>query len=98
MSIVSNTKMWIGLEAKRNNRNRVMVLLDMVYNYMFYGVFPQEYYHYGFYRKSGKDKKTYFTTKHYAKRRSQLSNPAYENSIFLDKFIFSKVFNDLYGR
>ncbi len=98
MSIISNTNMWVDMEAKRNNRNKTMVFIDMVYNYLFYGVFPQEYYHYGFYKKSAKDKKTYFTTRHYVKRRRELSNSAYENSVFLDKYIFSKVFNDLYGR
>lgn len=98
MSVLSNTKRWVKLEAERNNRNSFSVWLGMIYNYVVYGVFPQEYYHYGFYKKKAKDKKTYFTTKLYAKRRAELSNPNYENSIFLDKYIFSKVFCDFYGR
>lgn len=65
---------------------------------MFYGVFPQEYYHYGFYKKSSADKKTYFTTKLYVKRRKEISNAAYENVVFLDKYVFSKVFHEFYGR
>ncbi len=97
-SIISNTKKWISLEAERNSRKKISVFIDMVYNYIIYGVFPQEYYHYGFYKKLRRDKKTYFTTKLYNKRRSQLSDSKYEDVIFLDKYIFSKVFNDLYNR
>lgn len=98
MSILANTKKWIELEAQRNNRNKTAVLIDMIFNYVFYDVFPQEYYHYGFYKKRAKDKKTYFTTKLYAKRREEISNQAYEDSIFLDKYIFSKVFKEFYKR
>ena len=98
MSIIQKTKKWIELEAEKNKRNPFMVLVDMVFNYVVYGVFPQEYYHFGFYKKSSKDKKTYFTTKMYVKRRGEISNPSYENSIFLDKYIFSKVFSEFYGR
>ena len=98
MSIITNTMQWVNLEAKRNKRNKLMVLSDMVFNYIFYDVFPQEYYHYGFYKKSHKNKKTYFTTRLYVKRRKQISAPEYENVIFLDKYIFAKVFHDFYGR
>lgn len=98
MSIVTNTKRWIDLEAARNKRSKPFVLADMVYNYLFYDVFPQEYYHYGFYKKSAKDKRTYFTTRQYCRRRKELSKSDYENVIFLDKYIFSKVFHDFYGR
>ena len=98
MSIISNTMQWMGLEAERNKRNKFAVLIDMIYNYLFFGVFPQEYYHYGFYKKNRKDKKTYFTTKLYNKRRKQLSETAYENVIFLDKYVFAKGFHDFYGR
>lgn len=98
MSILTNTKRWIELEAELNKRNRISVFASMVYNYIIYGVFPQEYYHYGFYKKRARDKRTYFTTKLYYKRRKQLSNPQYENVIFLDKYIFAQVFGDLYKR
>lgn len=98
MSIISGTKKWIDLEGERNGRNKLAVCIDMIYNYVVYGVFPQEYYHFGFYKKSSRDKKSYFTTKMYIDRRKKLSKPAYEKVVFLDKYIFSKVFNEYYGR
>lgn len=98
MSIVSNTMNWAQLEAKRTNRSKTAVLLDMTANYIRYGVLPQEYFHFGFYGKSVADKKSYFTYRLYSERRKEYSNPEYENVIFQDKFIFSKVFSEFYGR
>lgn len=98
MSIVSNTMNWAKLEGKRTNRSIPVVLADMSFNYLKYSVLPQEYFHFGFFNKSAEDKKTYFTYKLYSKRRAEYSNPEYENVIFQDKFIFSKVFHEYYGR
>lgn len=98
MSILTNTLSWVDLESKRNKRNKLAVFVDMIYNYFVYDVFPQEYYHFGFYKKKSKDKKSYFTTRLYCKRRKELSDPQYENVIFLDKYVFSKVFHEFYGR
>ena len=98
MSIISNTLNWAQLEAKRSNRSKITVLADMTVNYLRYGVLPQEYFHFGFYGKSASDKKTYFTYRLYSERRKEYSNPEYENVIFQDKYIFSKVFHEFYGR
>lgn len=98
MSKVSNTLKWVQLEAKRSNRSKASVLADMTANYILYGVLPQEYFHFGFFGKSASDKKTYFTYKLYSERRKEYSNPEYEKVIFEDKFVFSKVFHEFYGR
>ena len=98
MSIVRNTLKWAELETKRSNRSKASVLVDMTANYILYGVLPQEYFHFGFYGKSASDKKTYFTYKLYSERRKEYSNPEYENVIFQDKYVFSKVFHEFYGR
>lgn len=98
MSKISNTLKWANLEAQRTKRSVPSVIADMVINYLQYGILPQEYFHFGFYKKTPEDKKTYFTYKLYCKRRSEYSKPNYENVIFEDKFIFSKVFHEYYGR
>lgn len=98
MSIIDNTLKWANLEAKRSGRSVPVVIADMVINYLQYDVLPQEYFHFGFYGKTAEDKKTYFTYKLYSKRRAEYSKPDYENVIFEDKFIFSKVFHEYYGR
>lgn len=96
--IIKNTLLYINLEATRNKRSRILVFLDMAFNYLLYKVLPQEYYHFGFYKKTREDKKTYFTYKLYCQRRREFSNYKYEDVIFQDKYIFSKVFHEYYGR
>ena len=98
MSKIENTLKWANLEAKRSNRSVPVVIADMVINFLQYDVLPQEYFHFGFYKKSAEDKKSYFTLKLYRKRRAEYSKPDYESVIFEDKFIFSKVFHEFYGR
>ena len=96
--MITNTLRWAKLEARRNHRIIIFVLIDMIINYFIYGVFPQEYFHYGFYEKSSADKKTYFTTKLYFKRREMLSDLKAEMECFEDKYNFSQLFGKFYGR
>ena len=48
--IIMNTLKWAKLEANYNNRNILCVIASMIVNYLLYGVFPQEYFHFGFYK------------------------------------------------
>lgn len=96
--IIMNTLKWAKLEANYNNRNILCVIASMIVNYLLYGVFPQEYFHFGFYKLNSAQKKTFFTTKEYARCRKKYSIPSYEEAIFFDKWIFSKVFSEYFGR
>lgn len=96
--ILTNTLKWAKLEANYHNRNIICVIASMALHYFIYGFFPQEYFHFGLYKLTHAQKKTFFTTKEYTKCRAKYSNPAYEEAIFLDKWIFSKVFSDYFGR
>ena len=87
----------IALEAKRSNRNWLFTAVDMFANFAKYHVYPLEYYYFGFYKKSKDSKKTYFTYKDRKRMIQKINNAKYLNCLD-DKYLFSKIFSDLYGR
>ncbi len=87
----------ISLEAKRNKRGLLFTAVDMLVNFLKYHVYPLEYYYFGFYKKSKENKKTYFTYKDRKNMIHKINDSRYLNCLD-DKYLFSKIFHDLYGR
>lgn len=96
--MILNTIHWAKMESKRNHRALFFVLIDMIINYLIYDVFPQEYFHYGYFKKTSADKRTYFTTKLYVRRRTELSDTKAEIEFFENKYNFANKFSSYYGR
>lgn len=77
--------------------NRLVIVFDMLYSYVRYGVNPKEYHYFGFAGKPKAQRKTYFTRKMFKELCDSNTHPRYI-VISQDKFICSKVFAEFYKR
>ena len=84
-------------EAKLEHRSKPAVLVKMVADYLRYGVYPSEYYAFGFNKKSSADKKTYLLFQENKRLIRKLNNRWYIGCL-ADKYIFSVLYADLYRR
>lgn len=83
--------------AKRNNKSAFSVKMDMIYNFIRYGIGYTDYLKGDYVNLSRQQKKTYVTTKSYYKLLNYL-NPKEYKATMSDKLVFNKIFNKYLGR
>ena len=83
--------------AKRNNKSVFYVKMDMIKNFLQYGIGYTDYLKSDYINLSKEQKKTYVTTKSYYKILKYLNNNEYKATM-ADKVIFNKIFKDYLGR
>ena len=83
--------------GKRNNKSALYVKMDMIYNFIRYGIGYTDYLKGDYINLTSEQKKTYVTTKSFYKLLNYLNNPKYR-AIMCDKIVFNKIFNKYLGR
>ena len=83
--------------AKRNNKSYFYVKMDMICNFIRYGIGYTDYLKGDYINLTKAQKKTYLTTKSYYKLLKYLNNPKYLATMS-DKIVFNKIFNKYLGR
>lgn len=84
-------------EAANHHRSLIGAAIEMLGDYRKYGVLPFEYVMFDFYKKEPEKKATFFTFKD--RKRLVLSNRNRKYNVLLDdKYLFSRLFDDLYKR
>ncbi len=91
MSVIKSVKKWVNMESKRSGKNKALVLLNVVGDYLRYGVNPKEYYWFHFDGKTDAQKKTFFNKKMFNRLIKRNNDPAFVQ-ILNDKYIFSKTY------
>lgn len=97
MGVFKSILKWINTESLRSGKNKIIVFLNFVKDYIKYGVNPKEYYWFHFDGKTDKQKRSFFTRKMFRKLLKRNNNPAFVQ-ILNDKYIFSQAFAKYTGR
>ena len=75
---------------------RLGVCLDFVWSYLRYGATPTEYFMFEFYRKSGREKRTFLTRRDYRTTYEKINTG--DKSVLSDKVLFNRRMKDFIGR
>jgi len=75
---------------------RIGCCIDFVWSYLRYGATPSEYFMYEFYRKSGREKKTFLTRRDYKTTYEKINTG--DKSVLSDKMLFNRRMADYIGR
>jgi len=83
--------------GKRNNKSKLYVKMDMIYNFLRYGIGYTDYLKGDYINLTAKQKKTFLTTKSYYKLLKYLNGGTYI-ACMSDKLVFNKIFRDYLKR
>ncbi len=83
--------------AIRNNKSKLYVKLDMIKNFLQYGIGYTDYLKGDYINLTKEQKKTFVTTKSYYKLLKYLNKSTYLSTMS-DKLVFNKIFKDFLGR
>lgn len=83
--------------SQKYKKERLFVLLDMLWCAIRYSASPSNYYYFGFAKLNHSQRQTYVTHKMSEAIQKKYNSPKY-HIVFYDKMIFSRVFSDFYGR
>ena len=75
---------------------RIGCCIDFVWSYLRYGATPSEYFMYEFYRKSGREKRTFLTRRDYKTTYDKINTG--DKSVLSDKVLFNQRMGDFLGR
>lgn len=87
----------INKTALKYEKNRVVILFDMLQCALRYSASPSNYFYFGFAKLNHAQRKTYVTHKISECIQKKYNSPKY-HVVFYDKMIFSHVFSEFYGR
>ncbi len=91
MSTIKRILLWVKKESKRSGKSLLTVMINMIADYLKYGVNPKEYYYFGFSSKTAEAKETFFTKRMFKRFLKRNNDPMYRQ-ILNDKYIFSQTF------
>ena len=83
--------------GQRNNKSKTYVKIDMIYNFLRYGIGYTDYLKGDYINLTAKQKKTFLTTKSYYRLLKYLNKEQYI-SCMSDKLVFNKIFKDFLKR
>lgn len=83
--------------SQKYKKERLFVLLDMLWCAIRYSASPSNYYYFGFAKLNHSQRQTYVTHKMSEAIQKKYNSLKY-HIVFYDKMIFSRVFSDFYGR
>lgn len=76
--------------------SRIGCCIDFVWSYLRYGATPTEYFMYEFYRKSGREKRTFLTRRDYKTTYEKINTG--DKSVLSEKVLFNRRMQDFIGR
>lgn len=82
---------------KKTSKPKLIIFLDIIFCLFWYRASPNNYFYFGFYDLDLKHRYTYTTHQISEKIQKKYNNKDYID-VFYDKYEFSKVFKDYYGR
>lgn len=80
--------LWGRSGAHFSGAARVGCVIDFVYSYLRYGATPSEYFMYEFYRKSGRERRTFLTRRDYKRTYAKINTG--DCSVLSDKMLFNQ--------
>lgn len=95
---LSNSVKYAKESKQGTHKPTIVILIDMFFCLIFYGMYPDGYRHIGFSHMKTAERKKHIGFHAYNRIMKRFNQTRGYSALFLNRYYFSKVFADLYGR